>query len=378
MKTKIALLIILMSFIFLIGIYTISKNNHKNEDVTRLHVEGIRASYWGMWRLGREFYQLEEVVKNYALNGAESLHDIQDRMDILMVSYEFMLTDKKIFPPLKALLYQHLDSHIMALDQFVQRLTLENYNFQGFMQLNALIDSNKLHYEQAVLQELRGVSLLSFQQEIADKQNMLTYIIYVTFFFILLVLPLWLVTYLYFNKTKKMAQTDHLTQLPNRLYCMTLLKRKLQKQQNLACCFIDLNGFKQINDTHGHQAGDKVLQIIAKKCHGHFNRNDIFARLGGDEFILIVNNFGCENDLHNIVARLITLIEEPITLDQHTLQVGAAIGVAFNSSELNSVDKLFHAADSAMYQAKSHKTALSNCSYFNRMGNTVELIATPA
>jgi diguanylate cyclase (GGDEF)-like protein len=118
--------------------------------------------------------------------------------------------------------------------------------------------------------------------------------------------------------------------------------------------YIDLNKFKPVNDTFGHNAGDEVLKVIASRMKANTGRNSIHARLGGDEFaILLTNTNTAEGE--KIRDRLNSKIAEPIKIDgiDESLCVGASTGIALFPEDGNRVEELIHIADQAMYQEKN-------------------------
>ncbi|SDS15503.1 diguanylate cyclase domain-containing protein [Pseudomonas oryzae] len=154
-----------------------------------------------------------------------------------------------------------------------------------------------------------------------------------------------------------LAYYDNLTGLPNRLLLCERLAQALEawrwQSGELAVCVMDLDGFKDVNDRFGHQAGDEVLQVVARRIQGVLRSSDTVARLGGDEFVVLLG--GAERDiaLDEVMARLIESIARPIELGEggRVVVVTASIGVAL-ADPRSSVDSLIREADSAMYEAK--------------------------
>lgn len=153
-----------------------------------------------------------------------------------------------------------------------------------------------------------------------------------------------------------LAHYDTLTGLPNRaLFYDRLHQAVLLAQRsggNLALLYMDLDGFKQVNDTLGHHAGDALLQVVAKRLSRGVRASDTVARLGGDEFTIILNATHPNEDLSNIAEKIIQSISHPIHLDGRAVHVGISIGIARYSEEADSEDELVRLADQAMYAAK--------------------------
>lgn len=153
-----------------------------------------------------------------------------------------------------------------------------------------------------------------------------------------------------------LAHYDTLTGLPNRaLFYDRLHQAVLLAQRsggNLALFYMDLDGFKQVNDTLGHHAGDALLEVVAKRLSREVRASDTVARLGGDEFTIILNATHPNEDLSNIAKKIIQSISHPFHLDGHAVHVGISIGIARYSEEARTEDELVRLADQAMYAAK--------------------------
>ncbi|WP_348945449.1 PAS domain S-box protein [Chitinibacter sp. FCG-7] len=155
------------------------------------------------------------------------------------------------------------------------------------------------------------------------------------------------------------ASHDQLTGLPNRRAFMLALDaaiaRAKRHQQPMALLFLDLDGFKQLNDAHGHEFGDKVLQYFAATISAASRETDTVARLAGDEFTMILENLG-DNDSGaiQVAQRILEQLAVPCLIDGHSVQLSSSIGIALTHSgdELAS-ELLLAKADAAMYQAKA-------------------------
>lgn len=154
------------------------------------------------------------------------------------------------------------------------------------------------------------------------------------------------------------AHHDSLTQLPNRVMFNSRLELAIASKQrysehNFALLFIDLDRFKTINDTLGHQAGDEFLIEASKRINTCKRSHDLLARLGGDEFVILVDKFTNMGDVEAISQRIVDSISTVFTLDEKEVFSGASIGVAEITSDYTSADDVLRDADAAMYQAKN-------------------------
>lgn len=151
---------------------------------------------------------------------------------------------------------------------------------------------------------------------------------------------------------------DELTMLPNRRYFMYSLKQafktvKKQKTKSFAVVNIDLDGFKAINDTYGHVAGDKVLIECAKRIKSKLRTSDIVARMGGDEFLVLLPRIVDEQHVASITKKLqCAICETPVVYESHSIYLRISVGWVSYDDSFNDVDGLLKAADDKMYQQK--------------------------
>jgi diguanylate cyclase (GGDEF)-like protein len=154
------------------------------------------------------------------------------------------------------------------------------------------------------------------------------------------------------------AQHDSLTGLANRVLFNSRLELALASKQrytnsNFAVIFIDLDRFKQINDSLGHMAGDQFLKEVASRISSCIRGHDLLARLGGDEFVVLFDNYDSPTGVQEISARIISSIAQPFNIDNKDMYSGASIGIAYIESGYQTADEVLRDADAAMYQAKS-------------------------
>ena len=163
------------------------------------------------------------------------------------------------------------------------------------------------------------------------------------------------------QKTDHVAHHDGLTGLPNRLLLSDRLKIStslaMRHGNFLAVCFLDLDGFKLINDRLGHAAGDQVLRVVAQRLLKVVRGNDTVARLGGDEFVILLGNLKTPDEYKELLDRVLREIEHPIHIGDEHVSVSASIGVTVFPADNCEAATLIEHADQAMYQAKKTPTA---------------------
>lgn len=153
------------------------------------------------------------------------------------------------------------------------------------------------------------------------------------------------------------AQHDALTGLPNRLLLADRLRQAMagvdRRGGRLAVVFIDLDGFKAINDTHGHDAGDRLLVALAERMREQLRASDTLARLGGDEFVAVLTGLEGTGDARRVLDRLLAVTSARVDVDGVSLRVSASLGVTYYAAtDALDADLLLRRADQAMYRAK--------------------------
>ncbi len=158
------------------------------------------------------------------------------------------------------------------------------------------------------------------------------------------------------RRLEEIALYDPLTRLPNRRLLAERMDdavvRAREQDLLLGVCYLDLDGFKPINDTHGHKMGDRVLVTVASRLRGCVREEDTVARLGGDEFVLLMNQIESLADCAALLERVLASLAQPILIDGHSLAVTGSAGVTLFPQDAGDADTLLRHADHAMYQAK--------------------------
>jgi diguanylate cyclase (GGDEF)-like protein/PAS domain S-box-containing protein len=163
------------------------------------------------------------------------------------------------------------------------------------------------------------------------------------------------------RQLEKMARYDQLTGLPNRALFMetlrTALARARRSEKKVGVIFMDLNGFKPVNDTLGHAAGDTLLKMFAERLSRVVRDTDLAARVGGDEFTLLVDSLGDVDEALILVERIRQALSKPFEIARHPFWITASMGIAVYPDHANTLDDLARRADYAMYKAKKEKSA---------------------
>jgi diguanylate cyclase (GGDEF)-like protein len=158
---------------------------------------------------------------------------------------------------------------------------------------------------------------------------------------------------------KHQVMHDALTGLPNRVYLRDRLERAIARvrrdpERNFALLYIDVDRFKQINDSLGHLAGDQVLKEVARRLDSVVRDPDVVARLSGDEFAVLLEYVDLPETASKVAQRIVALQQSPIEVGDHSLETSTSIGVAIGDRRYHSVDAILRDADIALYRAKQH------------------------
>lgn len=157
---------------------------------------------------------------------------------------------------------------------------------------------------------------------------------------------------------KRFAFYDSLTNLPNRKFIIDRIESLTEQEDTVfTLFFLDLNGFKSVNDSMGHTQGDQLLQMIAERCHQLTDEQSVFARLGGDEFVLLVENISSVEQHNEQIAKIHELLVEPFIIEDKAVSISTSIGYACFPQDGVTVKQLINIADRQMYL---HKQKVNN------------------
>jgi diguanylate cyclase (GGDEF)-like protein len=155
---------------------------------------------------------------------------------------------------------------------------------------------------------------------------------------------------------KEMALHDALTGLPNRRLLVDRIEKAMQHASRghnmMAVMYLDLDGFKAVNDTHGHHTGDELLKIVSDRLLRATRKEDTVARIGGDEFIVVLSDIAHVDDVVRPASKVLRFLSSPFEIGELTVKVSASIGIAFYPGDGQHVEALISHADKALYDAK--------------------------
>ena len=178
------------------------------------------------------------------------------------------------------------------------------------------------------------------------------------------------------QKIAQLAHFDTLTKLPNRTLFYDRLEQAVARakryKQKFAVLFLDLDGFKQVNDEFGHQTGDKLLIIVAERLTANARDMDTVARVGGDEFIFILNNIDHADNTVLVANKILESLSQPFVVNGASCMIGCSIGISIFPDDAGDAESLVKMADDAMYLAK--KAGRNNYQFFNPQPGTATLM----
>jgi|GEM_PF-1595792 len=151
---------------------------------------------------------------------------------------------------------------------------------------------------------------------------------------------------------QEIAYYDALTGVLNRIGLDNKINRLIQVHTPFVLMFLDLDFFKNVNDTHGHYYGDQLLQQVAKRLNSILNESDIIARYGGDEFVLIINSKNKSNNIETFAQEIVNSISKKYSVEDKVITIGVSIGIAYYPKDAMTKEQLIQQADKAMYDSK--------------------------
>ncbi len=179
-------------------------------------------------------------------------------------------------------------------------------------------------------------------------------------------------------QARTLARTDSLTRLSNRGAFLEQLQNALgddaRQSERVAVLFIDLDGFKSVNDRHGHRVGDELLRVVGERLSANVRASDVVARLGGDEFACLIRRCGSRERVSQVAGKLFDALSDGYQLGPARVQVRASLGIATSPEDGAAAAALLERADAAMYRAKRSRTG---CEFFSPAQPAPAALAAP-
>lgn len=243
-------------------------------------------------------------------------------------------------------------------------------NFVIFPHLDSGEYTFKVQVKSTITGKYSSPAFLKIHVDYAPWLSPIAYTLYVII--IVIIISIWLrVRQLRQSKLHIMANYDHLTNLPNRALLLNRLRHAIVSSRRsrtpIAIFFIDLDRFKQVNDSLGHDFGDLLLKEVAALFKSSLRSDDTLARIGGDEFVVLLERFNHVNDLAHIAQKIIDIVQKPFTLQNNMVSIGASIGISLYPNDAEDSEQLFRNADVAMYHAK--QLGRNNYQFFTEQMN---------
>jgi len=333
--------------------YVLTRTIHQRKDGTQYHVHAYiqKISYEGQECIVIFDTDISNIIKleEKQKKQAKILNDIHDSVISTNIQGKIMSWNRGSF-----LLFGYTEEEM--LDTSIKKLYAQENEYKLETLFSLLHEKNNIEVEAFMLtkdqtQITCDISLSTSRNEYGEVYGYVGYIQDIT--------RQKQIQHLLEKQRQKLAYLAHhdtLTDLPNR----TLFKDRLSQaivlakrnKQKFALLFIDLDQFKQINDSLGHDIGDAVLIQASKRFKGCIREEDTLARLGGDEFTIILKNIHSTHDISYITDKILNIIKEPITISMHNLYVTSSIGISIYPDDTTSDVNLIKYADVAMYKAK--------------------------
>jgi len=301
--------------------------------------------------LDKHFLVLKsEVIKNAWQDSVDTLYkDSLENRDFFMTKDNFSKQYDEVID--KILLNGNLEEKIYLKMKNEKPFSIAgNYNFNSTV-ITFLPVKNRMK------KRTIAYLVLYFEADYIDSINADRY--YTKLLLLSLIVLLFLFSIyatLTEQKLREMAHFDKLTQLPNRAYFYIELAQEIKRakrlKEKLSVMFVDLDGFKTVNDTYGHNVGDELLLRVARRLEDSIRNVDIVGRIGGDEFTILLTGVKKSRDYELIAGKIIDTINEDFVINHNRINIGASIGIANFPEHGEDLETLINNADNAMYEAK--------------------------
>lgn len=291
-------------------------------------------TFLGYVGVGRRIKEFVDTFEQYKQKYGYDFLFVNDTDQVILTSIPDLVVDDEYIPQLTSLPWfdnenlspESLDSNIVSVDD-------EDY----------LIS-------EIVIEELDWRLLLLVPLQARQTTITKTFVTNALMTF-LVVGGMFAIAYLLIRNIEKRADLDALTELPNRRFLQRRYMHLQKRNLDIAVAVIDIDVFKTINDTHGHNVGDEVLKIVAKRLTSHIRDGDIVGRWGGEEFLMFLPAVSLEAGMQIAERARLEICSSPMIVKDKELEITASIGIAFGASA-NELSNLVEEADEALYQAK--------------------------
>ncbi|HIF9308564.1 TPA: diguanylate cyclase domain-containing protein [Photobacterium damselae] len=322
----------------------ISANHFKltSENISRQQNEAI----WYILELNKEYGEIIYLLQQLELQQANS-QEVALQYELLWSRYKAVLNNSKIsnHNNLEPLLHE-LEHHFSFLQSVDSRITPDHIDNPTQLTRALKNDFERLQNTFSQTLQLHDGTIDKQLDEINALQSHFQALLMITFMLCLFVIVLLYYESLYHHK---LAMQDALTEINNRLWLNQQLTTMTKKKQPFRFYLIDLDGFKKINDSLGHQVGDIVLKTVAKRLQQLEGKSCFVARMGGDEFCLISTQ--SENNEY-LNQQIINCISKPVQYQHGFCHIAGSVGVSDYPQQSNTIYDLLQQADFAMYEAK--------------------------
>ncbi|TLS82383.1 GGDEF domain-containing protein [Photobacterium damselae subsp. damselae] len=322
----------------------ISANHFKltSENISRQQNEAI----WYILELNKEYGEIIYLLQKLELQQANS-QEVALQYELLWSRYKAVLNNSKIsnHNNLEPLLHE-LEHHFSFLQSVDSRITPDHIDNPTQLTRALKNDFERLQNTFSQTLQLHDGTIDKQLDEINALQSHFQALLMITFMLCLFVIVLLYYESLYHHK---LAMQDALTEINNRLWLNQQLTTMTKKKQPFRFYLIDLDGFKKINDSLGHQVGDIVLKTVAKRLQQLVNKHCFVARMGGDEFCLISTQSDNNKYLNQ---QIINCISKPVQYQHGFCHIAGSVGVSDYPQQSNTIYDLLQQADFAMYEAK--------------------------
>lgn len=298
----------------------------------------------------KDKYPFIENIKVYRFNkGKQYSHNLNTSNVLKETTSKDIISKEDRDAIIKKALQTNEAQQVMVKDKDNNDYRLKYIPYNAYYENNRLIWW-KSYVIEILFNDKTMIGSIEHQRKLFLQSVAIISILYFSFSFLLVYL---------IQKKQEIVYQDHLTKLPNRKKFEEVLDYKIyeanRKNTKLAILFFDLDKFKKINDTYGHNVGDRVLQEVANRIKSKIPKDDIVSRLGGDEFTGIISNIKSQEEIVDIGEDMSDLFKTPLKIDYEEISIKSSIGISIYPDHGSTLEELILKADAAMYDAKQNQ-----------------------